>query len=212
VLLGPHRSETKSAAPRYSPGLVQSEEIVLRTILDPDHVDPQGNLSFAAISLEDIKYRGWSVDRKKYTSPRQLRLFQADKKKRKPAIERFYVLPVLVSTIRFNSDSRDKEFVVIDAALCGKPCHAIVLSTAAAGQTRSKLKQLRGELLKRLPRYVGTSQIFDPGDRYGYLSGMFRQSVVFLASFRRFRGWRMFFFSARVRRKREENAHSLAKT
>jgi hypothetical protein len=197
VLLGPHRSEVKSAAPRYSPDLVQADEFVLRTILDPDHVDPSGNLSFAAIPLADIQYRGWSVDRKKYTSLRQLNLFHQDKKKRKTSIDRFYVLPVRVSEIRFNPDSGDQEFVVTDAALCNKPCHAVVLVSATGKQTPSKLKEFRSELLKRLPRYVKTVQIFEADDKYGYLRGMFRQLAVFSASLCHPRTWRFLFFSGR---------------
>lgn len=198
MLLGPHRSETKSAAPRYSPGLVQRDEIILRTVLDPDHVDPKnGNLSFAAVSLDDIQYRGWSVDRKKYTSLRRLRLYHQEKKRNKPGIKRFYVLPVRVSDIRFNPETGDQDFVVIDDALCGKPCHAAVLSSATGNQPKSKLKQFRGELLKRLPQYVGTLQIFESGEKYGYLLGMAKQSAVFLGSLRHLRTWRCLFFFGR---------------
>jgi hypothetical protein len=199
VILGPHRSESKTSAPRYSPGLVQSDELVLRTILDPDHLEAGGQLKLAAISLEDIQFRGWSVDRKKFTSLRQLKIFHQDWKNRKPQIDRFYVLPVSANAIRLNPDGGYQEFLVTDAALCFKPGHAAVFAAKAGPQppSKSRLRQLRNELLEKLPPYVDAGQVFEPLEKFGYVWGMFRQSAVFLASLRRFRGWRCLFFSAR---------------
>lgn len=201
MLLGPHRSESKSAATQYSPGLVQSDEVVLRTVLDPDHLDEGGHLKSAAISLEDIQFRGWSVDRKKFTSLRQVKLFHRDWKRRRPQIDRFYVLPVRASVIRFNPESRHQDFVVTDAALCWKPCHAMIFA-AKAGEpsSKSRLRQLRNELLEKLPPYVEPGQVFGSREKFGYFWGMLIQGVVFLASLRRFRSWRtLVFWGRRVR-------------
>jgi hypothetical protein len=156
-------------------------------------------LKSAAIPLEDIQYRGWSVDRKKFTSLRQLQLFHRAWKKRKPNIDRFYVLPVYASRIRFNSVSGNQDFVVTDAALCRKPCHAAVLAAKAGEQvsSKSRLRQSRNELLEKLPPYVEASQVFEPREQFAYFWGMLIQSAVFVASLRRFRGWRFLFFSGR---------------
>jgi hypothetical protein len=197
VLLGPHRSEAKSAAPRYSPGLVQSNEYILRTILDPEHLRPDGSLKTVAMSLDDIRFRGWSVDRKRFTSVRQLRLFHRSWKERKPGIDRFYVVPVRVKQVRFNFENRDQDFVVTDAAICRKPCHAMVLRASAKAISQSQLRQFRDDFLRKLPKYVEVGQAYETGEKYGYLLGMARQAVSFLTSFRHFRTWRCLFFSRR---------------
>jgi hypothetical protein len=194
VLLGTHRDEHKSAAPRHSPGLVRSDELVLRTILDPDHIEPGGGLKSAAISLDDLRFRGWSVDRKRYTSLRQLRLFHSRWAARKPQVRQFLVIPVLVSEIRIDRNGL-QDFVVTDAAQCSKPCHANVLSSVPKLKD-SEVRKLRDELIKRLPRYVKAEDVFGESDRYGYLRGMLAQSVVFFLAFFRLRG-RGFFFSGR---------------
>ena len=165
MLLGTHRDEYKSAAPRYSPGLVNSNELVLRTILDPDHIESTGGLKSAAISLDDLRFRGWSVDRKKYTSLRQLRRFQSSLARRKPQIEQFFVIPIRVSEIRVTRDGH-QDFVVTDAAMCKKPSHAAVLLSVPKLK-ESEARRLRGDLLGRLPRYVKAEQIFGFIDRFG---------------------------------------------
>lgn len=199
MLLGPHRSESKSAASRYSPGLVESTEIVLRTILDPDHLEG-GTLKQAAISLDDIRFRGWSVDRKKYSALRQLNSFHLKWKEerralQKPQINKFYVLPILVSEIRLSPENKCQEFVVTDSALCGKPGHASVLLSTPHAQ--SSARKIRDRFLDRLPKYVDVENVFNPEDKSGYIWGMLSQSVVFLGCLRRFRNWRCFFFLGR---------------
>jgi len=72
----------------------------MRTILDPDHLGPDGKLASAAISLEDIRFRGWSVDRKYFTSLWRVRLSHYRWKKKKPKVRNIYVLPVPVHDIR----------------------------------------------------------------------------------------------------------------
>jgi hypothetical protein len=165
------RDEKKSASPWFSPGLVTSEEIILRTVLDPDHLKQDGKLADAAISLEDIRIRGWSVDRKRFTSPWAIELFHSRWKKRKPAINRFYVLPILVRDLRFRNHATGmQEFVAVDAALWLKPSHAAVL--LARPQAQSAARKLRSDLIQILPRYVDVSRAFDRRERYGYARGL----------------------------------------
>jgi hypothetical protein len=177
----PHRDERKSAAPCLSPGLVRSEEIVLRTVLDPDHLEPDGKLKLAAISLEDIRFRGWSVDRQRFTSVRQVRLFHFEWRKRNPHLRTCYVLSIPVSQIRQrNPQNGVQEFVVIDTALWRKPAHATVLLSSL--QTEGAARKLRNDLLKKLPPYVDVTQAFDSADKHGYLRGMFSQVAAILVS------------------------------
>jgi hypothetical protein len=184
------RNENVSAAPWFSPGLVTSEEVILRTVLDPDHLQSNGKLADAAISLEDIRVRGWSVDRKKFTSPWTISLFHSRWKSRKPAINNFYVLPILVRDLRIQDDKTGiQEFVVVDAALCFRPSHAAVLFRRP--QAPSAARKFRTDLIQRLPRYVDVSLAFDSDDRYGFTRGMIRHLVaLFSMSFRYLLGFK----------------------
>jgi hypothetical protein len=165
--------------------------------LDPEHLELDGRLSSAAVSLDDIEFRGWSVDRKKFTSIRQLKLFHQSWKERKPNINRFYVVPINVKDIRSNCGNGPQVFVVTDAAVCNKPCHAAVLLSTTGKRPKSELRQFRTELLEKLPRYVEVDQVYNPIEKYGYVWGMFIQSMVFLVSLRRLRSWRCLFFPGR---------------
>ena len=61
----PHLDESTTGATGISPGPVGDEEILLREILNPGHV-VGGALKPAAISLTDLKERGFSVHRLEY--------------------------------------------------------------------------------------------------------------------------------------------------
>ncbi len=177
----PHRDEHESAAPCFSPGLVQSDEIVLRTIIDPDHLNPDGTLASAAISLEDICFRGWSVDRKRFTSQWRIKLSHSDWKKKKPTIIRCYVLPIPVSEIRrSNPTGESQDFVVTDAAMWLNPAHGAILLSGPKGQGAAR--GFRNNLLQKFPHYVDVTEVFTRTDRYGFLKGMLGQLRAVLAS------------------------------
>jgi hypothetical protein len=170
----PHRDEHTSASRWFSPGLVQSDEIVLRTVLDPDHLEPNGNLAAAAISLEDIRFRGWSVDRKRFTCLWRVRFFHSGWKKRRPNIRRFYVLPLPVGVIRQPDPATgQQQFVVTDAAKWLNPAHAHVLLSASQGEGAAR--GYRTKLLQRLPPYVDVATAFTPVDKHGCVRGMLKQ-------------------------------------
>ena len=178
------RDEKKSASPWFSPGLVSSEEIILRTVLDPDHLKKDGKLADAAISLEDIRVRGWSVDRKRFTSPWAIKLFHSRWKRKKPAISKFYVLPILVRDLRYRDETTGiQEFVAVDAALWFKPSHAAVLLSRL--QPPSAARKLRTDLIQKLPRYVDVSRAFNSGDRCGYTRGLIWHLRTLLFTFLR---------------------------
>ncbi len=64
----PHLDEQSSAAPGLSPGIVKDDEYLLRELFNPQHVE-NGELKLAAISLKDLRSRGFSVHRMKYVTP-----------------------------------------------------------------------------------------------------------------------------------------------
>ncbi len=176
----PHRDERKSAATWLSPGLVHSDEIVLRTILDPDHLK-DGKLASAAISLEDIRFRGWSVDRRHFTSSWRVRLSHSGWKRKRPSIRKFYVLPVPVSEFRQpNPTNGHQDFVVTDTAVWLNPAHAAVLLSGPRGEGAAR--GFRTQLLRKLPPYVDIGVAFAPTDNRGYLRGMLRQFAAILVS------------------------------
>lgn len=171
-----HRDENRSAAPWFSPGLVRDDEVVVRTVLDPDHF--KGNkLASVAIPLKDIQSRGWSVDRKSFTSSWYIRFSHWQWQRRRlregrEEIKRFYVLPIPVRLLRdLDPHTGNQEFVVTDAALCMNPAHAHVLLARELGDAIAR--GLRTNLLQRLPPYVDVSNAFGPADRGGLLRGMF---------------------------------------
>lgn len=182
----PHRDESRSARSYLSPGLVRSDEVLLRTLEDPDHLGPDGKVADAAISLHDIRFRGWSVDRKRFTSLWRIRLFHSDRKRRAPNIRRFYVLPILAGTIRsFGSETHTQDFVVIDTALWMHPGHADIVLAKKCGEGAAR--GFRTKLIKQLPPYVDATKAFGSSDRHGFARGMFRQFVALLTTpFRRF--------------------------
>jgi hypothetical protein len=176
-----HRNENESAAPKFSPGLVKSDETLLRTIIDPDHLRPDGALDPAAISLQDIRERGWSVNRKKFTSLRRLRFLHSEKKARREAIKGFYVLPVGASYFRRPEPTTGtQEFVVIDDASWKNPAHASVL--LASPCTEGKARQFRNLLLENLPKYVDVETVFNFGDNFGHAIGRVKQVVAYAKS------------------------------
>ena len=174
----PHRQESQSAAPCFSPGLVQSNEIVLRTVLDPDHLK-DGKLTVAAISLDDIRFRGWSVDRKSLTSQWRIRLAHWRWKRKRPRILKSYVLPMAVRDVReANPTTGQQDFVVTDTAVWLNPAHASVLLSHPCGEGAAR--GFRTSLLRKLPPYVEVSSAFTPTDKRGYSRGMFKQLAAIL--------------------------------
>lgn len=185
----PHRDEGLSAKPYFSPGLVHTDEIILRTVpdLDPDHLGPNGTLANAAIALKDIRFRGWSVDRKHYTSLWRIWWFHFNWKRRKPKIRGFYVLPIPVNNMRRRDpQSQKQDFVVVDTARWFRPAHADVLLSEEKSEGDARL--LRNNLVQSLPPYTNLSCAFGATDKWGFARGMSKQLLaMFLMPFRWFR-------------------------
>lgn len=172
-----HRDEKSSAAPWFSPGLVNDDECVIRTIWDPQHVK-DGKLANAAISLDDIRYNGWSVDRKAFTSHWRLQLhhwwWQIRRRIRgKLAIANFFVLQIPVAMLRKRDDDGQQRLVVTDQALCTNPAHAQALSAQKISENAAR--KIRTKLLRELPQYTALRAAFSPNDRHGWERGMIRK-------------------------------------
>jgi hypothetical protein len=172
----PHRDEKTSASRWFSPGLVQDDEIILRTIWDPHHFK-DGNLSTtAAISLEDLRFRGWSVDRKRYTSLWRLKRAHRKSQIQKANLRRCYVIPIGVGNIRTDCNGA---FLVVDDALWKNPAHSAVLLSAKSSEVAAR--KARDLLMRTLPPYIDVANAFLDNDRWGWSRGI---ALEIIAMFR----------------------------
>ena len=155
----PHLDETTSAAPDLSPGVVVDGEGLLRTMFYPDHI-VEGQLTNTAISLADLRERGFSVNRRQHITRG---FIESD-------IDRFLernlhgtprefvgIACFKTSTVREMKSDESRAFVVIDTALPDNPGHA---SVYAANPTisRGRLRQLRDMLFPLLCSPVSVDQ------------------------------------------------------
>jgi hypothetical protein len=173
-----HRDENSSASRWISPGLVQNEEIILRTVLDPHHIEA-GQLSPAAISLSDLQSRGWSVDRKRYTSLWRMRIFHKRWHQRRSDLKQCYVIPINVGRLRQDCNINGTQlFSIIDMALCLNPAHGTVILSAKSGDGAAR--KARKLLMDFLPQYIDVSDTFSRDDRWGWSRGMLLKIVALL--------------------------------
>jgi hypothetical protein len=149
--------------------------------LDPDHLEPSGKLAVAAIALEDIRFRGWSVDRQRFTSKWRVRLSHYGWKKRKPKLIKLHVLPLRASDIRLVAITNgQQEFVVTDSAVWLNPAHSAVLLAGPKGEGAAR--GLRSKLMEGFPQYMDVEQAFNSADKFGFLKGTAKQFASILFS------------------------------
>lgn len=178
----PHRDESTSAARWLSPDLVRNEETVIRTIFDPHHIE-SGALSPAAISLDDLRLRGWSVDRKGYTSLWRVKLSHRQWRTRKADINRCYVIPIIVGDLRAGCRlDQNQTFSVTDAALCSNSAHAAILLSVRSGEGLAR--KARTALMGFLPPYVEVSAAFSNQDKWGWSRGIIFQARAVMRALR----------------------------
>lgn len=157
----PHLDESTTGAPGISPGPVGDEEILLREILNPDHV-VGGALKPAAISLTDLKERGFSVHRLEYVTrkfvedeinQRLVRPFQGQRRMSEG------VARLTARAVREIRDNGNQAFVVLDTATWSKWGHAsIYLSNI--GLKESLARGLRNKLLPLLESRMSVAEAF----------------------------------------------------
>jgi hypothetical protein len=173
----PHRDEKSSASPWFSPGLVEDNEVVLRTIFDPHHLEG-GVLAPAAIALSDLKFRGWSLDRKRFTSLWKMKLSHRGWMNKKQDLDRCLVLPIEVGAVRACREQQKQIFSITDMALCSNPAHAAILLSTKGGDGAAR--KARSTLMKYLPKHVDVSDAFAADDRWGWSRGMVFKLITVL--------------------------------
>lgn len=157
----PHLDEANSAEPSLSPGVVLDDELLLRNIYDPDHV-LNGKIHLTAVSLNDLRGRGFSVNRLQHVTEAFVQAEVAKVLSRpfggKPrsfvGISRLKVYEV-----RDIKVDGAQVFVVIDTALPHNRGHAsIYLSDITVSEGQARL--MREKLLPMLCEPVSVSQAF----------------------------------------------------
>lgn len=173
-----HRDESSSPVRWLSIGNVRDDEIVLRTLLNPTHVK-DGRVIEVEINLDDLMQRGYSVDRKRFTSAWRVRLYQIRKLRKLAFRVTAWTGVCFVSELRKHRhpDDQLQALAVTEAPLLLNPAHAQVIS--AAERTKSKARKLRkfiAESMKpvQFPRYA-----FEQTDRYGWSRGIFAMLCSF---------------------------------
>ena len=159
----PHLDEASSAAPDISPGIVEDDESILRSVFNPDHVK-DGQVQPSAISLKDLQERGFSVNRTKYVTQE----FVEDAIRRTLARtfhgatrESEGVACFQAREVRDIRDDDAQVFVVIDTALPDNRGHASIY-LADPGMKPSQARRMRGELLPLLSDRISAAQAFSP--------------------------------------------------
>ena len=159
----PHLDEHVSAAPGVSPGVVENDEFLLRELFNPQHIDDDGQVLPAAISLEDLRHRGFSVNRIEYVSPDFMRSSVEERLSRprggKPWRDEGVARLETRQVRRFRAEG-DQAFAVIDTALPENPGHASIYVTKPE-KGEAYARELRSLLLPLLQDRMTIEQVFD---------------------------------------------------
>lgn len=146
-------NDEKEVNNEYSPGVVQDEETLYRITLHPEHVDEDGKILPAAIASDDLKSRGFSVERKNYCNKENIKKL-VDKQIQKAPDKRDFAEVAyfgcgVVRQFYFPDDNSIRSFLVIDEALIDNSAHASIYS-ALPSITRSNIKKIKQQLLPLL--------------------------------------------------------------
>ena len=151
--------------PDISPGIVKNDEQLIRALINPDHIE-NGELLPRAISLTDLRKRGFSVHRLAYVSSEIVQR-SIDQILSKPfegrRRESQGVAVLQTRDVRDLKDDDRQAFVVIDTAL---PCNAghasiYVSYVSDTSLTDSRVRKLRALLLPLLQERMSVCEAFD---------------------------------------------------
>lgn len=150
----------RSRQSEYSSGVVHSCETLVRTHFHPVHFDSDGLLVASAISSDDLRSKGFSVDRWKFFNRRVVSKRIARQKANSPEQRKLAVcVPLLCRSLRKYIDSKGKRgFLVIDNAEPDNVAHAAVYS--AYDRKPSEISELKIALIELLNKQVRKRQKF----------------------------------------------------
>ena len=157
----PHLDEHVSAAPGLSPGIVADDELLLREMFNPQHVR-DGKLLPSAISLHDLRSRGFSVHRMKYVSLAFVKVSMEARLSRPRKDEPWKsegVAKLDAREVRQLCVDDEQAFVVIDTALKDNRGHASIYA-AEPGKGDAYARELRFLLLPLLQHRMTVDEAF----------------------------------------------------
>ena len=156
-----HLDESVTAAPGISPGPVADEESLIREILNPGHV-VDGEVQSSAISLTDLRERGFSVHRLEYVTQNFVEQSINQRLSRRYQGQMRVSEGVAHFTARAVREIRDndvQEFVVIDTAMQSNPGHASIY-LSDIGVKDSLARRMRNKLLTFLENRISVADAF----------------------------------------------------
>jgi hypothetical protein len=137
----------------HSPGIVELAEILLRLGFDPEHMK-DGSIGPAAVSLNDLKERGFSVDRQVFIKRRVIENRARDQMAKMPAKRQEALMSSFTcGDVRALEDGdNNRAFIVVDTAEPHNDAHASIYS--AYPRSNGQLRKIRSLLLPLLQSYV----------------------------------------------------------
>lgn len=135
-----HEKTSQSRNP--SPGVVGSGETLLRTGYHPEHTE-DGMITSRAIPSEDLKERGFSVDRKEMVTRTVLRRRAENQMNNRPDLRKEAVIsPFNCGDVRAIAYEGTRALIVVDSATPDNPAHASIYSLYGGDGRLKKIKTL----------------------------------------------------------------------
>ena len=157
-----HLDESVSAAPEYSPGVVEDSEILLREMFNPQHVK-DGEVVVTAVSLTELRSTGFSVHRKEYVSLEHVKKaieVRLDKPRKERPWKDEGLAEILTEDVRSLRRDEERQFVVIDTAIPENLGHASIYAAKPALRD-PEARRIRLLLLPLLQKRNSVEKIFE---------------------------------------------------
>ena len=159
----PHTDET-SFASFFSPSLIDGREILIREVCDPSHIDPDGNLSEAAIKTKELCEDGLSVHRRRYATSKFVKERIRKRCSDPPDRVGFWKEWVAVFRARDARAILDKnnnqELVIIDTAQVDHICHASIYVAKPQNTKKGYAKKIKRLLIPLLQLHHSVDAVF----------------------------------------------------
>lgn len=136
--------ETKRQS-EFSPSPVKSEEDLLRLGYHPQDIDEKGKIAPKAITTEDLKERGFSVDRLEYCQKQLIENRAKNQSAKLPEKRQKSLISIFrcSSVRRIKKDDNERAFIILDTAEQKNIAHASVYGNT---NKKSILRKIRVEL------------------------------------------------------------------
>lgn len=148
--------EERSISPRFSPGPVNNSEQLLRVLHQPEHI-LDGEVIESSVPLEDLKSRGFSVDRRAYVNLTLLSERVAEQVRRDPPNrEASFSSELLCERLREILSEDKRDFLIVDEIDEKKePVNSAHASIYSANETgKGGLRKIRHKLVGEINKKI----------------------------------------------------------